>query len=194
MSTYSQLLSLSIPELKVRLEEDHAKSEELRGFCKFLGLPQTGSKAVMVEKILDRVAAEDIIEKSPEGRAGREREIRPVVAAAALRAEASKSKDSDLEYDSFADMHLAPALPGTSAAFTGTPLRSTFAATSVRGQPILSPEILAAKVLVAELREQLTSTPPLEPSNADLMTVTLGMREQMALNADIEVAKLETVK
>ena len=45
----------------------------------------------------------------------------------------------------------------------------------------LSPDILAAKARVAELREKIVSAPVNEPSNADLMTVILGMREQMAL-------------
>ena len=105
---------------------------------------------------------------------------------------ANNPEPFELDDDSFADLPMAPALPGISAAFIGTPIRSTSASKS--GQPSLSPDILAAKVRVAELRQHLNSTPPLEPSNADLMTVILGMREQMALKADIEVAKLETVK
>ena len=56
----------------------------------------------------------------------------------------------------------------------------------------LSHDILAAKARVAELREKIVSAPVNEPSNADLMTVILGMREQMALKEDIHVVKFET--
>ena len=90
MSTFAQLLALSGPDLKAKLEEEHVKSEELRAFCKFLGLPQTSSKAVMVKKIIEKAAARDILERSLEGRGGRKRAIRPGAAAAALRAEAAK--------------------------------------------------------------------------------------------------------
>ena len=87
---------------------------------------------------------------------------------------------------------MAPQLPGASA-FIGTPVHAKSVST-VLGQPSLSPDIVAAKARVAGLRDKFRGIPPLEPTNADLMTVILGMREQLALKADIEVAKFETVK
>ena len=58
MSTFSELLALSVPDLMARLEQEHVKSDELKAFCKFLGLTQSGSKVAMVEKILDRVGSQ----------------------------------------------------------------------------------------------------------------------------------------
>ena len=107
----------------------------------------------MVDKILERVASQDTLETSPEGRNGRERAVRPGVAAAALRAEAgkaSKLKHSDLDDDSFADLPMALQLPGASA-FIGTPVHAKSVST-VLGQPSLSPDIVAAKARVADLR------------------------------------------
>ena len=61
--------------------------------------------------------------------------------------------------------------------------------------PSLSPDIASAKERVAEMRAKLASQNASgEPTNSDLMNAIIGMKEQMALKEDIEVAKLETVK
>ena len=105
MSTFAQLSHLQISELKTRLEQEGVKAEELRGFCKYLGLLQAGSKAVMIVKILEKIAEGDFVPKSPEGRGGRERALRPGAAAAALRgATANDLSSSNHELDDeFAD-------------------------------------------------------------------------------------------
>ena len=76
-------------------------------------------------------------------------------------------------------------------ASVATPVRHSIAQSS------LSPDILAAKARVTEMRERLKKPvdhPTSEPSNADLMSVILGMRDMMALKEDVQVAKLETVQ
>ncbi len=61
--------------------------------------------------------------------------------------------------------------------------------------PSLSPDIASAKERVTEMRAKLASQNASgEPTKADLMNAIIGMKEQMALKEDIEVAKLETVK
>ena len=55
---------------------------------------------------VEKLRRGEVLTKSPEGRGGRERAIRPGTAAAALRVEAAKAakpNDSDLDDDSFAN-------------------------------------------------------------------------------------------
>ena len=52
-------MELPITELRTRLEADGTRSDQLREFCKFLALPQTGTKAAMVAKILQKVKGHD---------------------------------------------------------------------------------------------------------------------------------------
>ena len=65
---------------------------------------------------VEKMRRGEVLSKSPEGRDGRERAVRPGAAAAALRVEAfkvAKPIDSDLEDDSFADFSKTlPAFPG----------------------------------------------------------------------------------
>ena len=68
ISTFAELIKLPLIELKARLEQDGVKSEELRALCKYLGLLQSGSKVVMIGKIIEKLSDEDIVPKSPEGR------------------------------------------------------------------------------------------------------------------------------
>ena len=55
MATFQELMELPIAELQARLEADDTRSDQLRQFCKFLSLPQTGTKHAMVAKILQKV-------------------------------------------------------------------------------------------------------------------------------------------
>ena len=61
----------------------------------------------MIWDHVEKLRRGEVLSKSPEGRDGRERAIRPGAAAAALRVEAAKAAkliDLDLEDDSFADL------------------------------------------------------------------------------------------
>ena len=55
MASFQELMELPITELQARLEADGTRSDQLREFCKFLSLPQTGTKHAMVAKILEKV-------------------------------------------------------------------------------------------------------------------------------------------
>ena len=178
MLALPELMKLPISELKSRLEQDGVKSEELRVFCKYLGLPQTGSKSVMIAKILEKLSGEeDDIRKSPEGRAGRERALRPGAAAAALRAEAAKhhSQHSDLEDDHFADLQKAPPLPG--GAFIGTPIRSKFASSN-QNTPLAELRHRAATIRAA--LEAAVPKPPSVPCGLDGRDLELAEEEAQA--------------
>ena len=83
----------------------------------------------------------------------------------------------------------APSLPAFNVSLATPMHRPAVSITS------LSPEIASAKERVAVMRAKLaTENVSGEPTNSDLMHAIIGMKEQMALKEDIEVAKLETVK
>ena len=73
MSTFAQLIKLPIPHLKSPLEQHGVKSKEPRTFCKYLGLPQTGSNNCDNSQNLEKLSEEDVVPKSLERRVGRER-------------------------------------------------------------------------------------------------------------------------
>ena len=114
---FKSVLALDSIELKTYL--DAATSNELRALRAHIGFGCAGTKDMNKGLIWDHVGKQRrgaSLTKSPEGRGGRERAIRPGAAAAALRVEAAKTArltDSDLEDDSFADFSKPmPAFPG----------------------------------------------------------------------------------
>ena len=101
------MLALDSTELKTYL--DAATSDELRALRAHIGFGCAGTKDMNKGLIWDHLEKQRrgvSLTKSPEGREGRERAIRPGAAAAALRVEAAKTArltESDLEDDSVAD-------------------------------------------------------------------------------------------
>ena len=93
--TYHQVLSL--PEDEFREKINLASYGELRAVCKHLEIFANGSKDEFLTRLYkhnNEFDAGDIVPKSPEGRDGRERQVRPGAAAAKLRAEAAKDAQS----------------------------------------------------------------------------------------------------
>jgi len=85
-----------------------------------------------------------------------------------------------------------PAVPGLPQFNVSSPARRVF-----DSAPSLSPEILAAKRRVADLRSQMgtdASETQAEPSNSDIMRAIKGIKETMVLKDDLHVTQLETVK
>ena len=114
---FESVLVLESSELKSYL--DAATSEELRALRAHIGFGIAGTKDMNKSLIWDHVEKMrrgEVLSKSPEGRDGRERAVRPGAAAAALRVEAfkvAKPIDSDLEDDSFANFSKTlPVFPG----------------------------------------------------------------------------------
>ena len=114
------------------------------------------------------------------------------LAAAAFAAKERVSESRSPRRDIAAGLRALPVGPNLPMyASVATPERHSIA------QSRLWPDILAAKARVTEMRERLKKPvdhPTSEPSNADLMSVILGMRDMMALKEDVQVAKLETVQ
>ena len=85
-STYEQVLAL--PEDEFREKISLASYAELHGFCKHLKIFANGSKDEIIQRLAkhqEGIEGGEVVPKSPAGRAGRERAIRPGTAAAALR-------------------------------------------------------------------------------------------------------------